>query len=207
MLPEGTDERILRAAETLLRREVVELTLLGARRRYAPRPRGSASTSRRARARPVPTRSCASASRRSTPARRAHKGVTVDAARDIVVDVSYSGTLMVALGMADGMVSGAAHTTAQTIRPSFELIKTRPGVSIVSSVFFMCLSDRVLVYGDCAVNPQRSAEQLADIAISSAATAARFGVEPRMAMLSYSTGESGSGGGRRPRPRGDGDRA
>ena len=119
--------------------------------------------------------------------------MTVDAARDVIGDVSYFGTMMVALGLADGMVSGATHTTAETIRPSFELIKTRPGVSIVSSVFLMCLTDRVLVYGDCAVNPNPTADQLADIAMSSAATAARFGVEPRIAMLSYSTGESGAG--------------
>jgi phosphate acetyltransferase len=91
------------------------------------------------------------------------------------------------------MVSGAAHTTADTIRPAFEIIRAKPGVSVVSSVFFMCMADRVLVYGDCAVNPRPDADQLADIAISSADTAGGFGVEPRVAMLSYSTGESGRG--------------
>src|SRR5690554_4685947 len=119
--------------------------------------------------------------------------MTVEQARETVTDVSYFGTMMVHLGLADGMVSGAMHTTAHTIRPGFEIIKTEPGVSLVSSVFLMCLEDRVLVYGDCAVNPDPNAEQLADIAVSSAATAAQFDIEQRIAMLSYSTGSSGSG--------------
>ena len=124
---------------------------------------------------------------------RAHKGMRVERAVEIVPDVSYFGTMMVHLGLADGMVSGALHTTAHTIKPSFEIIKTKPGVSIVSSSFLMLMEDRVLVYADCAVNPDPTAPQLADIAISSAETAAQFGVEPRIAMLSYSTGTSGSG--------------
>ncbi len=195
VLPEGQDERILRAADILLRRDVVELTLLGDEdelragaerlgldisRAHLLNPRDAALRERFA---------------RHYAERRAHKGVSLDAALDLVTDVSYFGTLMVDMGMADGMVSGATHTTAQTIRPSFELIKTRPGVGLVSSVFLMCLADRVLVYGDCAVNPEPTATELADIAISSAATARQFGIEPRIAMLSYSTGDSGTGAG------------
>ncbi|WP_264292525.1 phosphate acetyltransferase [Tessaracoccus defluvii] len=124
---------------------------------------------------------------------RAKKGVTLEQARERVADVSYFGTMMVLEGLADGMVSGSVNTTAHTIRPALEVIKTRPGISVVSSVFLMCLSDRVLVFGDCAVNPNPTPEQVAEIAISSAETARQFGIEPRVAMLSYSTGASGTG--------------
>ncbi|MBW2408654.1 MAG: phosphate acetyltransferase, partial [Deltaproteobacteria bacterium] len=124
---------------------------------------------------------------------RKHKGISKQLALDTMADVSYFGTMMVHCGDAGGMVSGAIHTTGETIRPALQIIRTRPGVSIVSSVFFMCLADRVLVYGDCAVNPDPDAAQLADIALSSAETAAAYGIEPRVAMCSYSTGESGKG--------------
>lgn len=119
--------------------------------------------------------------------------MTLDAAKDLLADVSYFGTMMVYQGDADGMVSGSIHTTQHTIRPALQIIKTQPDCSIVSSVFFMCLSDEVLVYGDCAVNPNPNAEELAEIAISSAQTAKRFGSDPRMALLSYSSGDSGMG--------------
>ncbi len=193
VLPEGEDDRILRAASTLLQRQAARLTILGDEEEIRDRAaRLGVDISDAAILSPTDPE-LRERFATTYAGLRAHKGVTLEQARDIVTDVSYFGTMMVLEGLADGMVSGATHTTAHTIRPSFEVIKTEPGVSIVSSVFFMCLEDRVLVYGDCAINPKPTAEQLADIAISSARTARRFGVEPRVAMLSYSTGESGSG--------------
>ncbi|MFW2347667.1 MAG: phosphate acetyltransferase, partial [Wenyingzhuangia sp.] len=124
---------------------------------------------------------------------RKHKGVNLDTARDIMTDVSYFGTMMVHKGIVDGMVSGAVNTTQHTIRPALQFVKTKPGVSVVSSIFFMCMDSRVAIFGDCAINPDPTAEQLAEIAISSADSASNFGIEPRIAMLSYSSGSSGKG--------------
>jgi phosphate acetyltransferase len=193
VLPEGDEERILRAAELLLRRGVADLTLLGDPQLINVKAAQLGVDIRDAKLLDPHGGELRDEFAEEYARRRAHRGVTPETARDIVVDVSYFGTMMVELGYADGMVSGSAHTTAHTIRPALEIIRTAEGVDTVSSVFFMCLPDRVLVYGDCAIIPEPSTEQLADIAISSAATASAFGIEPRVAMLSYSTGASGTG--------------
>ncbi len=194
VLPEGEDERILRAAERLLLQDVVDITLLGNEQKVRALIRRLGLNIPE----DVPIIDPDTAPQLQDYAAtyyelRKHKGITPEQALDIMHDISYFGTMMVYKGHADGMVSGAAHTTAHTLRPAFEFIKTKPGFSIVSSVFFMALEDRVLVYGDCAVVPKPTAEQLAEIAIASAETAQMFGIEPIVAMLSYSTGDSGHG--------------
>ncbi len=193
VLPEGEEERILQAAEILRSREVVDLTLLGDEKLI--RSRAAALGLKLQEVAIVDPRTSALREEliESLYQARKHKGSTRDYARDTISDVSYFGTMMVHTGLADGMVSGAIHTTQHTVRPAFQIIRTRPGVQVVSSVFFMCLDTRVLVYGDCAVNPNPTSEELAEIAISSAGTAAMFNIEPMVAMLSYSSGSSGQG--------------
>jgi phosphate acetyltransferase len=195
VLPEGNDDRILKATARLVHEEIVTLTLLGDSVEIA------ASIKR------LGLDFDINSIRIIDPAHsdyyqdyvntlyelRKNKNVNQEMARDMMTDVSYFGTMMVFKGMADGMVSGAVHTTQHTIRPALQFVKTKPGISVVSSVFFMCLPDRVAVFGDCAVNPNPTSEQLAEIAISSAESSSRFGIEPRIAMLSYSSGTSGEG--------------
>lgn len=193
VLPEGDDDRILKAAGRLLQRGVAELTILGEETQIRPRAAElgvdlSAATVLN----PRTSELCDRFAAQYAELRKA-KGVSIEQARETIHDVSYFGTMLVHNNIVDGMVSGATHTTAHTVRPAFEIIKTQAGVSTVSSIFLMCLADRVLAYGDCAIVPDPTSEQLADIAISSAQTAAQFGIDPRVAMLSYSTGSSGTG--------------
>ena len=193
VLPEGTCERILRAADILLRRGVADLTILGREQQVRALAAANGLDLTFVEVIDPQTSPLLEPFVQEYLRLRQHKGMIEDIARDRMSDPTYFGTMMVYKGYADGMVSGALNTTAHTVRPAFEFIKAKPGFTIVSSVFLMCLKDRILVYGDCAVNPNPNASQLAEIALSSAETAKIFGIEPRVAMLSYSTGRSGKG--------------
>jgi phosphate acetyltransferase len=195
VLPEGSDDRIITAAARLAEMDIVDLTILGQQDRIeaaVKRLELNFDLTKVSIINPIESDYYKDFSNTLFELRKS-KGVTIDMAEDLMADVSYFGTMMVYKGLADGMVSGAAHTTQHTIRPALQFIKTKPGVSVVSSIFFMCLEDRVSVFGDCAINPNPTAEQLAEIAISSADSSINFGMDPKIAMLSYSSGSSGKG--------------
>ncbi|GAA1750150.1 phosphate acetyltransferase [Rothia terrae] len=201
VLPEGQDPRILRASEIIVRRDFCDIVLLGdkkqilevAQKEGIDLPIAENEGDKGIRIIDLTNNEYAEDFAATYAELRAHKGMTLEGARNRMSDPSYFGTMMVYKGLVDGMVSGAVNTTANTIRPSLEFIKTREGVKVVSSVFLMLMEDRVLVFGDCAVNPNPNSDQLADIAKASAETARQFGVDPKVAMLSYSTGTSGAG--------------
>ena len=195
VLPEGNDDRILTAAAKLVQADIVDLTILGKKSNIENKILQlglKLDLSKVKIINPVESEYYQDFSNTLYELRK-DKGLTIDMAEDLMSDVSYFGTMMVYKNLADGMVSGAAHTTQHTIKPALQFIKTKPGVSVVSSIFFMCLEDRVSVFGDCAINPNPTSEQLAEIAISSAESSLNFGIEPKIAMLSYSSGDSGKG--------------
>ncbi len=195
VLPEGTDERILLAAARLIVLDIVEITLLGSKQSIEDKIKELGISMNFDRIKIIDPASSPQFEDyvNTFYELRKHKNINMSMAQDLMQDVSFFGTMMVYKGHADGMVSGAVNTTQHTIRPALQFIKTKPNVSVVSSVFFMCLEDRVSVFGDCAINPNPTAEQLAEIAISSADSSAAFGIEPKVAMLSYSSGSSGQG--------------
>lgn len=195
VLPEGNDDRIIAAAAKLVEVDIVDLTVLGDYDKIANkiiRLGLKLDIDKLNITNPVESEHYKGFIETLVELRK-NKGLTYDMAEDMMGDVSYFGTMMVYKGLADGMVSGAAHTTQHTIRPALQFVKTKPGVSVVSSIFFMCLEDRVSVFGDCAINPNPNSEQLAEIAISSADSSINFGIDPKIAMLSYSSGASGKG--------------
>ena len=195
VLPEGNDDRVLIAISRLQEMDVVDLTVIGSRKEIEKRAAELKINIDYSKLNIVlPNESTDYENYSETYYElRKEKNVTLAMAQDLMEDVSYYGTMMVYKGHADGMVSGAAHTTQHTILPALQFVKTRPECKIVSSIFFMCLENRVSIFGDCAINPNPTAEQLAEIAISSADSSIAFGIEPKIAMLSYSSGTSGKG--------------
>ncbi|MCX6205541.1 MAG: phosphate acetyltransferase [Bacteroidetes bacterium] len=195
VLPEGGDDRILMAADLLVKQDIVQITILGIKENIAAAAKRLNLNMDFDKIQIIDPASSDKfdAYVDALVELRKSKNLQKEMARDLMLDVSYFGTMMVFKGDADGMVSGAVHTTQHTIRPALQFVKTKPGVNTVSSVFFMCLPNRVSVFGDCAVNPNPTSEQLAEIAISSAETSIMFGIEPKIAMLSYSSGTSGEG--------------
>ena len=193
VLPEGADDRVLQAADHVLRRGIAELTILGEPEIVRERARFLGLDLAAATVIDPTTSDLRESFAAEFAQLRAHKGMSLESAFDVMGDVSYFGTMLVHRGSVDGMVSGAMHTTAHTIRPALQIIKTASGIRTVSSCFFMALADRVLVFADAAVVTNPTVDELADIAVSSAQTAAQLGIDPRVAMLSYSTGDSGTG--------------
>ena len=193
VLPEGEDDRILEAADQLLAQEVADITILGEGEDIICRADNLGLNLSKANIIDHLNSELLEEFAADFAELRKSKGITLDEARETMKDISYFATMMVHKGLADGMVSGAAHTTAHTIKPSFQIIKTAPGASVVSSIFLMVMRGRLWAFGDCAVNPNPTAEQIGEIAAVSAKTAAQFGIDPKVAILSYSTGTSGSG--------------
>lgn len=195
VLPEGSDERIIIAASRLLAMDVVDISIIGDKKQIENKITELGIAFDFSKVNIINPKESEFYDNYVTTyyELRKAKKMTLEIARDLMEDGSYFGTMMVYKGHADGMVSGAAHTTQHTILPALQFIKTKPNCSIVSSVFFMCLEDRVSVFGDCAINPNPTSEQLAEIAISSAESSLAFGIEPKIAMLSYSSGSSGKG--------------
>ena len=194
VLPEAYDDRILKASEVLLNSGVVDIVLLGDFDDILHKANIIGVNISKATIIDNTNSKYLKEFSKVLYELRKHKGLTKEKSMEILkTDANYFATMMVHLNYADGMVSGSVSTTANTVRPALQIIKTKPNISIVSSIFFMCLETKVLVYGDCAINPEPNAQELASIAISSATTSKTFGIEPKIAMLSYSTGQSGTG--------------
>lgn len=194
VLPEGEEDRIIKAADYLLERDVVDLIIVGDENAILARGEelGLKSLSK-AKFQAMDDEEVLTPMVAKLCELRAKKGMTEDQARKQLTDASYFGTMLVVLGLADGLVSGSVNSTANTVRPALQVIKTKPGTSLVSGAFLMCFKDHVAVFSDCAINLNPNAEQLAEIAIQSAETAKAFGLEPKVGMLSYSTLGSGKG--------------